>query len=706
MNRAFAILFVLFALSACSDEPDSAEPDAINAPSDTADPNDVGDYDDDAVDTAIQDSVDSGPTEGGTLAATSSCEPEAAECSETPILDGVWASYRKDAFFTDDVYLEYTEPPIDGGRFHIVGVATASGAVTSVRIDGVSVTERMEPPSPSVEWYHVWPDPVIAGSPVWVAFHSRDPAWDAAATGTVAVDTDGGEALAGTFDVQTTPGPITWVTRTADEQTLLVHVHNDGEVPLEVEEITVNGRVRVAPGVACVAEPTIEPGESALLRVPLCEPLELGSAWTVVVDYADAPAAVGAGRVLRPHFVVEGWPRTTDCPIPTDEGTTAAFDAHVEAGFDTVYLYWGSGPPRCPTSTHDVVNELLPLRDDMFVLVGDDYLDDIADGAPTVLDNSRVAGFLTGDESDGEIYDDEGRPNPENKASDARALWALHPELTVYNGGKTNGHIGTFAGMADVQGMDAYVAACAPHITDFGHFPPLRTAYDYLRNTRDNHMPLPTWLYSQGLSGVWNWGGDDETWHVQPDPQEILVQAMSVVAAGGKGLMWFQTVQEEAEFSPARWEAISQSNWMIRSVRRMLYEGDITSMASTTGDAIVEAIRGPDAIVVPVINLAWEEEVTDLLCAQALFHPETPPHWVLAEQQLDIEVGVPADQAVVDVFEVTTGLQIAEVPYRVDPDGRRLLLPSVDLDNDVPVRLFVLASTEAVREEVAANLRP
>jgi len=43
-----------------------------------------------------------------------------------------------------------------------------------------------------------------------------------------------------------------------------------------------------------------------------------------------------------------------------------------------------------------------------------------------------------------------------------------------------------------VQGIDFYVAACAPHITAWGFGVPLRGAYDYLRNTRDNHMPLPT----------------------------------------------------------------------------------------------------------------------------------------------------------------------------------------------------------------------
>lgn len=49
-----------------------------------------------------------------------------------------------------------------------------------------------------------------------------------------------------------------------------------------------------------------------------------------------------------------------------------------------------------------------------------------------------------------------------------------------------------------------YVAACAPHIQQFLSPPPLRGSYDYLRLTRNNHMPLPTWLYSQLLDDGWD----------------------------------------------------------------------------------------------------------------------------------------------------------------------------------------------------------
>ena len=59
---------------------------------------------------------------------------------------------------------------------------------------------------------------------------------------------------------------------------------------------------------------------------------------------------------------------------------------------------------------------------------------------------------------------------------------------------------------------------------------PLQYPYDYLRNARDNHAPLPTWLYSQLYSGAWGY---------QADENEIITQIGEVVLAGAKGVtLW------------------------------------------------------------------------------------------------------------------------------------------------------------------------
>ena len=73
----------------------------------------------------------------------------------------------------------------------------------------------------------------------------------------------------------------------------------------------------------------------------------------------------------------------------------------------------------------------------------------------------------------------------------------VYPAIPTYQGGKTNSHIGSYSGITDIQGMDAYLGACAPTIVPVIKPLPIDYPYLYLKNTRDNHMPLPTWLYSQ-----------------------------------------------------------------------------------------------------------------------------------------------------------------------------------------------------------------
>jgi hypothetical protein len=460
-----------------------------------------------------------------------------------------------------------------------------------------------------------------------------------------------------------------------------------------------------------VPETTLAPGAAVLWVVPQCAPTAPGAAWTVVATFADAPDAVGVGRVVPEFFPFESWPNTEECPFPTvSDGN---FRRHQDAGLDTTFLYIGGGSACGGFDPRHIVNDVAPATPDFHPFLADDFLSS-PDPAHALTDTSAIAGFLTGDESDGSIYAG-GVPVPSQKAAEALRLWEMYPELPVYNGGKTNKYIGSFAGMCDIQGIDFYVAACAPHITRWGTHPPLRGAYDYLRNARDNHMPLPTWEYAQGLHVGWNKSGLlGGTIHVQPDPQEILVQAFSVAAAGAKGIMWFQVSLDEADYRPARWEALARSNWMLRGVRPYLREGDPTGLASwgdpTPADPrddalIAEAIRARDAIVVPVINLAVATAPTDVSCGAALVSEALVPHWVLAASAPDVVVQIPDDFGVADVFELTDR-EVLDPSFGVAVDGRELTLQAVALSNDVPVRLIVLAADDAVRDAVRARLRP
>jgi hypothetical protein len=623
-------------------------------------------------------------------------------CSPGAALSGIHATYRKDHYLPESSYNEQGDLPLDGGRFHLAAVAAVGGDVVDVRINGTSVTDLLV--EPLLEWYHVWPDPVVAGEPVWVAFHSRNPDWDSATQGQIAVETTAGLAVDGPFPVQETLVPLTYVTVTEDLGTMLLHLRNTDTVSHTISRIALNGREVIGAG-ACLADALIGPGEPRLVTVPRCDLVEPGEAWTVVVGFTDAPASVGVGRVLRPHFPVESWPKGGDCPLPG--GNETAFDRHVAAGFDTTYMYWGAG--GCGYSPADLVNATLPALGDQHVLVGDDFLH-FPSPETLITDPSAVAGFLTGDESDGQVYVG-GVPQAEIKAADARRLWSMYPELTVYNGAKTNKNVGAFAGMADVQGHDFYVAACAPHITVWGTHPPIRGAHDYLHNARLNHMPGTTWFYAQGLHSGWNKSGVLGTVHVQPDPQEILLQAFSVLTAGGKGIMWFQTELAEADHAPPRWQAISDANWMIRAVRSFVREGDLTGGAASDADTLVELIRSRRALIVPIVNLKATSSPTDAGCGAAFLTESLVPHWILEERDVDVALTVPRDFGVLEVFEVGPSSSV-DLAWGSVVNGRTLTLQGVPLGNGQAspgagrptVRLVVLAADAQVRVEIDAIL--
>jgi hypothetical protein len=217
-------------------------------------------------------------------------------------------------------------------------------------------------------------------------------------------------------------------------------------------------------------------------------------------------------------------------------------------------------------------------------------------------------------------------------------------------------------------------------------------------------MPLPTWLYAQGLHPGWNQEYDigpvHVVVHVQPDPQEILVQALSVVAAGGKGVMWFQTSMAEADYRPARWDAISRANWSMRGVARYLREGDLIGAVPGNDVTIADAIRARDAIVVPVINIDTATAPSDIACA-AVATEGMVPHWTLRNATPTVTVHVPADFGVVDVFEVTDGV-VADPAATFSFAGRDLTFAAVPLSNSIPVRVFVVAGAPGVRAAVAA----
>jgi hypothetical protein len=625
--------------------------------------------------------------------------PEGSE--EFPI----FASYRKDYFFPNEIYDEDTPEPLTGGRIQIAAIAQTSGRVNNVLIDGVEwrvIYEANPTEPPPFEWVHVWPPQAQVGEPIWINFHSRDGKWDASAESSIQVATPNGLAVDGMFPVQQTPVPLTYVTTTDDYSRLLIHAQNTDTVPHRVEHLWVNGEDVLAieaSGNFQLPNRELAAGSHALWQVPLSAPLSPGDAWTVVVEYATAPAAVGTGRVIPEFFPIMAWNNTPERPFPS--GIAENYQNIRNAGIDTIYI----NSSTCADGVCDpyaVINDELANLEGFGAFIDYDPFVAPARNFTDFTDTSGIVAVMTGDESDDRIYDfDTGIPIPALKAQESRRSWLRYPELPTFNGGKTNKLIGSFAGMSDIQGMDFYTAACAPHITAFGQHPPLRATFDYLRNARNNHMPLPTWSYTQGLSPVWNrtplLGGEEII--VQPDPQEILVQGMMAIAAGAKGLAWFQVNQNEATRAPERWQAITDINRMVGAVRSHLREGDVTGAATADATTLVELIQAPEALIVPVISLdTVSGPTTDLECL-LVNSSEDVPHWTFNTTTPDVTVTIPPGFDVMEVFEVQPQ-GIANISYT--DNNQNLLFEDVTLDNDMPVRLLVVAADPAVRSEISS----
>ena len=64
---------------------------------------------------------------------------------------------------------------------------------------------------------------------------------------------------------------------------------------------------------------TVTPGSSTLLVIPLQKIQLPGNLFTVVLQYAEggAPESAAGGRLMRTHFPIEAWPKSSECPFPT-----------------------------------------------------------------------------------------------------------------------------------------------------------------------------------------------------------------------------------------------------------------------------------------------------------------------------------------------------------------------------------------------------
>lgn len=632
------------------------------------------------------------PQQAHLLEATAACSAPAAPFDLNvlaPAAPTASADFRRDHFLPRSDYPEADIPdPVNGGRVQIATVATAAGTFKALRILNENANALVT--QGRLDWFHVWPHQVRAGDPVFVTFHSRQPDFKAGAQIPFVIRSDTGAIAKGTVTLAQSPVRITYVTQSAEGTTLLVHLQNQSGQAHTLDTLQINGRDATAS--ACLPQRMVRPGETVLWMVPLARPPQPGAAWTVVARFGSGTVATAVGRFLAPVFPIHSWPSSSECPFPGMKEEN--FAAHVARAFDTLFVRQ-SYADQDDCGTRGGRDTARALRTKGFYTLADNNIPkglSLADG---------VIGRLLGDEADASFSLTGGTDRTRRLMKDSAEIWRTEPGVATYVGGSRNRFTGVFAGSTDIQGMDYYIAACAPHVTRFMHRLKLRASYDYARNTRLNHMPLPTWIYAQGLFSGWNSSTPILGNQRQPDAHEIRIQAMSTIAAGAKGLMWFQTKLSETRSDRGKraWQAIGEVNRDVRAVRDFLREGDPTGRArSSNPDVLVEAIRARDAIVVPVVNAVEKSAPSDILCAAG-----ADEHWSVGRATPSLRVSIPADFPLHEVLEIQAGKMS---PWtRVRLEGRDAVLDGVELSQETPTRLFVLAANGTVRKRIRAALQ-
>jgi hypothetical protein len=645
-------------------------------------------------------------------------------CEDSNSLLGV--SYRKDAYLTQ--YIEFGVPePLTGGRLHIIGVATNSGQIGSVNLNGtiLNMSTGLNPSDWLVDWVRVEPSTgLVIGQPFWVSLHSRSSLWDTALANnlvtTLAVMSNNNSSVilaSGSFTLVKTPIRIMWVTSANLFTNIHIFVRNEGFVPATVFKAILCGiditsslstSVRVIP--ARQTEVWVIP--SNLLGSYI---INAGTVWTLTIQFVESnfEDSIGGGIFWKEFFPIETWPHGSDCPFPTINDT--AYALHRSHGIDTFFTeYHLDSSCNTKITSVDLVNTIAPANG-FFVFPSFEN-----GGTPfnAIKNESALAGIFLADEDD-TVVDDKARIL---LARVLEARLAL-PNIPTYAGGASNRYTGAYSGITDIKGMDAYIGACAPHYALLAM--PARGSYDYLINTRENQAPGPTWLYSQGFEEGW----DSKTFKVnrQANSAEIAIQVASVVAASAKGMMLFETELKYLEdpISAPAWATLGTLLKETGALREYYRGGDATGMSlaieSSNGSylnetILTEAILHPRAVIVIAINTAAVNDTyNDICCALGA----VACHFTFVSSPImSVGITLPISFTVVDTFEIFNATVLQGFPQIQTPfDNFTLGIKDITLGVKGPggelgasnptesiVRTFVLAADNTLRGEIEKAL--
>lgn len=391
--------------------------------------------------------------------------------------DGVSHSFRRDHYLPQPMYPErWCDIPTEGGRVHYVA-STAKGIEVSLPFTAylgevsVDIDDSTDLPK-GLDWLHVDYNGITGQ--IWISFHAHSDDFLSAitslkvvdATGTIYVD----ETEAVAINMEDVKMQVTYVTSRNNYQELVVHLHNYESDAQMITAFEVNGVLQPT------SEFVVEGNNHMVVVVPVEEmAFSETSIWTITY-MMDTGVAVGyGGSLVKELFPLEDWPKSGQCPFPVEGANETNFNLlYDEMSLDTHFM-----SSNCDAESEDVFEAAAASQGTdrpWFLLPNEGHSDDgpKEDPIPSSY-HAGISALSVGDETDSGLDHTEECWHRVLK----RKKW--YPGLSTYMGGHSNRLNGAFSGIAPIQGMDFYVAACAPHITGMGYGISLSLCC-YLRN--------------------------------------------------------------------------------------------------------------------------------------------------------------------------------------------------------------------------------
>jgi hypothetical protein len=402
--------------------------------------------------------------------------------------------------------------------------------------------------------------------------------------------------------------------------------------------------------------------------------------WTSVLSVRGKRYGFG-GYVLKEEYPLEDWEKHDDLPFPNPDGTNQCNHDNYETlkndlKLNTRFLHGNN----CADDNNEGLYEwaLTQLDSDFpfFFLPNEGTWTKGPEDLPDAKYASVIAGAYLADEIDGHMINSWDAWSRVMTAEDNMRQKG-GPFVPTYTGGHSNHFNGAFSGISDIQGMDFYVAGCAPHITKFDNTMRIQGAFDYLYNTRQNMKPMPTWLYSQAFCmDCWE--------RYALNSGELLVQLGSVVAAGGKGMMLFQSDLKSKEKGSTAWKDGGKFLTSVYAIREILRISDVEGAKYDTDadHAIVQVLGGPETSLVIFLNTN-ADSYNDVTCYAGVGR-----HWDFKSETID-KTKIYLPQNLKDLAK-SAGQSPAEYFQIVEVNNGSLDADFDDADGDVSDDSFTL----------------